>query len=335
LQSFQEESRHSEVSRVASTAFFRLVQTAVLVFLVVVTASFAAVFAETIYLSYFKVPDEVEVPAISGKNIDDANEIMKHFKLKLAVQESRHTAKFAKDVVISQNPSAGRKVRQDREIEAVVSLGPELVDVPDLKGKSLREARMILSNSRLRLGKIVYKPEKGGNPEQILNQKPAGGDRVSKGQNINLEVQKGSGTAITEIPRWTGTHVYRIEDLMAARHLELGSISWVFNDFVPKGEVVSQFPPEGQKVAYRCPMDLEVSAGPTQPHLFKQRTLAIQVPGGSQSQRVSVVLNSDIGADKIFEGSSASGDMSLLVAGWTGSEVEVYVNDRLQKREKL
>ena len=333
---FHQEPMVAGWKRASQTALFQIARVAILVFVLVVTVSFAAMFGVSVYESYFKIPDEVEVPAISGKDLTEANLMLEKVGLRLAIRESRHTNKFAERTIISQDPGPGRRVRKNREILAVVSMGPELVDVPDLKGKSLREARMILSNSRLRLGKVTFKEEKSGEPEQILEQNPAGGERVSKGGVVDLQVQKGSGNAMTEVPSWEGLYVYRIDELLTRSHLELGSVIWVFSDFVPKGEVVGQSPRKGQKVAFRSQIELEVSAGPKQGRLFKQRRLAIRVPQGSRNQRVSVVVNSEVGADKIYEGSPIGGDrMELLVAGWMGSEVEVYVNDRLQRREKL
>lgn len=333
---FKEEPVVTSWQRASQTAIFQIVRLSLLTFVLVVTMTFAWIFGKSVYESYFRIPEEVEVPAISGKDLTEANQILEKVGLRLAVRESRHTNKFAERTIISQDPSEHRKVRKNREILVVVSMGPELVDVPDLKGKTLREARMMLSNSKLRLGKVTYKEEKPGEPEQVLEQTPPGGDRASKGRTVDLQVQKGSANAMTDIPSWSGMHVYRIEELLARSHLALGSVVWVFSDFVPRGEVVGQTPSKGRKVAYHSQVELEVSAGSQKGRLFKQRRLAIQVPQGSRTQRVSVVVNSEVGADKIFEGSPIGGDhMELLVAGWMGSEVEVYVNDRLQRREKL
>jgi hypothetical protein len=159
---------------------------------------------------------------------------------------------------------------------------------------------------------------------------------VAKGRAVDLQIQKGSSSATTKMPNWEGEHVYRMENLVRSAHLQLGSIVWVFNDFIPRGEVVAQVPSKGQQVAYQSAVEFKVSAGPSQERLFKQRRLQIAVPRGTRSQRVSVVLNSEVGADRIFDGATVSGDrLELLVAGWSGSEVEVYFNDRLQRREKL
>lgn len=333
---FEQEPVTAGLQRSTHQFLFQLAKFAVLVFVCVVTASFATIFGLSIYKSYFQVPEEVEVPVITGKELAEANEILERVGLHLAIQESRHTTKHPNKVIISQDPAAGRKVRKERQILAVVSLGPELVDVPELKGKTLREARILLSNSRLRVGKVVFKEEKVGEPEQILNQRPAAGEKVAKGRAVDLQIQKGSSSAVTRMPDWAGTPVYRAEDLLAAAHLQLGSVVWVFSDFVPKGEVVGQNPPKDRQVSYHTLVDLQVSAGRSRERLFKQRRLSIHVPRGSRSQRVSVVLNSEVGADRVFEGATVSGDrLELMVAGWSDSEVEVYFNDRLQRREKL
>lgn len=311
-------------------------QVVVLTSLVGVTLWFSYAFGFTIYQSYFQVPEEVEVPAISGKNVAEAYRILESVGLKLQVHESRHEKTVPDRVVISQTPSAGRKVRKDRAILAVVSLGPELIDVPDLRGKSLRESKIILSNHRLRLGNVSYKPAVEGQPEQVVNQRPGPNDQVRKGEAVNLQVQKGAGSAMIEVPSWQGKPLYRLDQLIAKANLELDSVAWVNSDFVPRGEVLGQFPSQGEQVKTRSEVALEVSAGPAQKNLFKQKKMKIDVPTGNRSQQVAVVLNSEVGASTVFKGLHMGGDsMELLVAGFPGSEIEIYINDTLERREKL
>ncbi len=192
---FPEESMGAGVLRFSSTLLATIVKSAVLILGVLGTAVFTSYFGREVYTSYFQVPAEVKVPKIVGHEVTEANRILEARGLRLNVQESRYSNKVPDRVIMSQTPAAERMVRQNREILAVVSLGPELVDVPDLRGKSLREARILLSNGKLKLGKVVYKKEDQGSPEQILNQKPPAGDRVTKGQTVNLEVQKGNGSS--------------------------------------------------------------------------------------------------------------------------------------------
>ncbi|MBI3924075.1 MAG: PASTA domain-containing protein [Armatimonadetes bacterium] len=307
-----------------------------LTFVIGVTAWFSYVFGFTIYESYFKIPEEVEVPVLTGSEVRRAYDNLEQLGLKLQVHESRHSKDVPREVILSQSPAPGRKVRKNRAILVVVSLGPELIEVPDLGGKTLREARIVLSNNRLRVGNVSFKEPMQGKPEQVINQRPAAGEMVRKGEAVNLQIQKGGGAALIDVPNWQGVHVDQVQEVVGQSDLHLGSVNWVFSEFVPKGEVVGQVPSGGGKVSPRTPVDFEVSAGPTRGRLFKQRRVSIEVPAGSRSQRVAVVVNSDVGADTIFQGSHLAGDeMELLVAGWPGSEIEVYINDRLQRREKL
>lgn len=192
---FEHEPVTAGLQRSTHSMVFSMTKVAVMVFLMVMTATFATVFGLQIWDAYFEIPDAVTVPAITGKELAEANKALEDKGLHLSIQESRHTNKHPDRHIISQDPVAGRKVRKGRQILAVVSLGPELVDVPELKGKTLREARILLSNSRLRVGKVSYKQEKYGEPEQVLEQRPSGGEKVAKGRPVDLTVQRGSSSA--------------------------------------------------------------------------------------------------------------------------------------------
>lgn len=321
----------------AGLQFFGVaVKTVVLTMLIGVTLWFSYAFGYTIYKSYFQVPEEVEVPAITGKEVADAYRLLESVGLQLHVHESRHEKKIPERVIVSQDPAAGRKVRKNRAILAVVSLGPELLEVPDLRGKTVREAKIILSNNRLRLGEVEYKAAVDGEPERILHQRPGPREKVRKGEPVNLQVQKGAGSAMIEMPRWTGRPLYRLDTSIAKANLFLDEVSWVFSDFVPRGEVVGQTPDQGSRVRSQAKVALEVSAGPTSKNCFKQRKLLIEIPAGNLAQEVAVLLNNEVGASTIFRGKHMGGDeMELLVAGFAGSEIEVYINDTLARRERL
>ncbi|MEW6277500.1 MAG: PASTA domain-containing protein [Candidatus Eremiobacterota bacterium] len=302
-----------------------------------VTLVFSVIYGWTIYESYFKLPEEVEVPVVTGKNIEEANEILAQVGLKLQVHESRYTNKVPEKVIISQNPAGKRRVRKDNEILVVVSLGPELVEVPELTGLSLREAEIDLANAALVLGKVTWTEPDPEKAEEVLRQNPKSGKKVKKGTPINLHIQKGGGgQALTPVPGLVGKSLYAIEDVLTKADLRLGGVTWKFHQVAPRGEILSQGPPSGARVSTHTEVEVEVSAGPPEARAFKQRRLSIQVPGGSHTQRVSVLLNNGLGTDTVFDGTPGAGDrMDLMVSGLPGSELEIYVNEKLQKREKL
>lgn len=312
------------------------VRAALLTFVVGVTLVFSFIYGWTVYNSYFALPEEVEVPAIRGLRVEEANELLARLGLRLRVAETRHTTEAPSRVVISQEPAPGRKVREGRDITAIVSMGPELIEVPDLSGRSLRDADLTLSNRLLRLGEVTFVEKFPDQPEQVLEQSPAPGEKVQKGAAVALTLNKGKAAARLTVPDWGGRYIFDLFEEVSRAGLVPGAIVWVADDWVPRGEVMKQAPPAGSQVSPSTAVEFEVSAGPRSERTFKQRRLRIEVPQGSDVQRVEVKVHSEVGTQTAYRGAHLAGDtMELWVAGWPGSEVEVFINGRLATRELL
>lgn len=82
-------------------------------------------------------------------------------------------------------------VRAGRTILVVVSLGPELMPVPKVTGESLRTAKISLSNSKLRLGKVTFEEASYGQDEEVVKQNPSAGKDVPRGERVHLTVRRG------------------------------------------------------------------------------------------------------------------------------------------------
>ena len=150
-----------------------------------------SVFAMTIYNDYLKVPEEVKVPKVDGLEIKEAYDLIEKAGLNLQVHESRYDKTTPKRIVLSQDPAGGKMVRAGRTILVVVSLGPELMPVPKVTGESLRTAKISLSNSKLRLGKVTFEEASYGQDEEVVKQNPSAGKDVPRGERVHLTVRRG------------------------------------------------------------------------------------------------------------------------------------------------
>jgi eukaryotic-like serine/threonine-protein kinase len=75
--------------------------------------------------------------------------------------------------VISTSPGAGTKVQPGSTVNLVISKGPELFEVPDVRGKRIEEAISIIENAGF---KADAKPANipGSGPGEVLQQSPTG-----------------------------------------------------------------------------------------------------------------------------------------------------------------
>jgi serine/threonine-protein kinase len=244
--------------------------------------------------------------------------------------------------VITQDPSPGRTVRRGREVFAIVSLGPEMEVVPDLHGKDLRESRLLLENKKLLLGKILEPDEKEkaeykGQPEQVIRQVPAAGERVRKGTEIDVVVNIGPEARMS-IPCFEGKILDEVRDKIGTAGFALGKVRWVYHDHIPKGEIIRQNPPPGKLVNPGAEVNLDVSAGRAEAIdvPLKQQMINYVIPDGAGTRDVEFKLKDTRGTNSVYRSTHISGDrIDLLVTCWGEAEVEISVNGRVVKRERI
>ncbi|MBQ7529535.1 PASTA domain-containing protein [bacterium] len=313
-----------------------LVKFAVTTLVLVTSISFGTILGITIYRTYFAIPEEVEVPAIQGKNFLEANEILKKAGLRLRIEEGKHTGKFPNRVIISQEPAPGKSVRKEREILAVVSLGPERYKVPVLKGHNLREVKKMLNNNKLILGKVTYVQKDSNRPEEVIDQKPVAGSFVTKGDKVDITINKGFGMAKVVVPDCRERPLAKALPLLEKVNLNVGKVTWSVSENNVAGRVLSQSPPSGSDVMSDTDVELEVSLGSSGKHIIRKRKMEIFLPAGSEPQDLQVILSNDQGQEEIYRASHVMGDsVKLWVTGLPNSTIEVYVNSKLFMRDNL
>jgi beta-lactam-binding protein with PASTA domain/predicted Ser/Thr protein kinase len=95
------------------------------------------------------------------------------------------------DEVLSQDPEAGTELSKRSDVKLVVNSTEELVEVPDLVGEDRARAEDELRS--LGLG-FSFTPEESDRPKgEVLAQDPEGGEKLKKGEKVQLVVSGGPG----------------------------------------------------------------------------------------------------------------------------------------------
>src|SRR5262245_10609398 len=107
---------------------------------------------------------EVDVPQLTGKTKEEAEELLKNRGLKLKISTSRFSSKVAEGRVLEQNPASGTRLKVDRTVKVLVSLGAQRFAVPNLVGTSLRAAQLTVAQRNLVLANTLYTHTPEGDP---------------------------------------------------------------------------------------------------------------------------------------------------------------------------
>ncbi len=149
--------------------------------------------SRTVYLTLSKGKQMLEVPKLVGLTVRDARIALIRLGLSLNNAAYQFNDNIPANIIFSQSLPAKQRVGFGARVDVVVSLGPEVVYVvvPDVEGKSLEEARRLLSAEGFTVGEVTDgEVNETFMPGTVIKQIPAPRDSVKTGTPINLTVTK-------------------------------------------------------------------------------------------------------------------------------------------------
>jgi serine/threonine-protein kinase len=203
--------------------------------------------------------------------------------------------------VISSDPAPGARIRDHDSVALTVSLGPETVNVPDVQGRPLAEARARLKADGLEPGMVTRQFSEDVPQGSVISTTPRAGTRRHAGSAIALTVSKGSPV---DVPDVTGDDLDSARQELTDAGLKVRIAPERVNSEYDKGKVARQDPGDGGQAAQGDTVTLTLSKGPEM----------VQVP--------DVVGDSVDDAHKALEGAGFKVDEDRGLLGLFGDTVK-------------
>jgi len=129
----------------------------------------------------------VKVDDVRGASVDDATTTLREAGLKVKIADTQVTSEFDAGKVARQSPGAGEQVGEGDTVTLTISKGPEMVEVPDVVGQSVDDAKQTL-------GGAGFKVEEdrgllGLFGDTVKSQSVKGGDKAPKGSTITITIR--------------------------------------------------------------------------------------------------------------------------------------------------
>jgi serine/threonine-protein kinase len=330
----------------------------VLAFLLLVLVGGGAWGAWRSVSAYFNVA-EVEVPRLVGLTLAQAQAAAQQAGVVLVVEGQAYSDSVPRDAVVSQDQPPGKRVKAGRTVNVVLSLGREMVSVPDLVGQPLPQARLAVESARLRIGQVNERFDDVVKPGLIITQDPPAGQRLPRGGAVNLLVSR--GPELVEMPLLVGRPLEEARRRLEELGLVLRQVRSAISPDLSPGTVVDQTPDPGRKVR---PAEAEVlltvsvrpgteGRPPQAPVVTVERratpaprptpagaeagargqlrtVVHVVVPEGQMDQRVRVVVIDEGGVRTVYEKVHAAGDqVDVMVTSRGYTIIQVYIDNTL------
>lgn len=209
-----------------------------------------------------KKPQTVIVPDLMDNTVDAARQIVAESQLLLSVDGEMFSSTISKGRICQQSPMRGSKVERWTTVKVWVSKGPEIVKhaVPNLIGSGLSEAKKVLQNIGLKVGKIDTTYSEKIAKGYIVSTNPLAGVEVPSGTSIDITISAGPKIRYVKVPRVIGMKIWTAKRVIRRAGLRVGRVSRRVTTEYYEHTVFGQFPRPGKSVPLGSKVNLTVAA---------------------------------------------------------------------------
>ena len=203
--------------------------------LMYVSGALALVLVIALVTWWFSSGRYQQVPALRGMTLSAAKSVLKNQGLTYHLASSKHNP-LPKGEVVKVSPSAGQRIAGGSSITLTLSLGPVILQVPDVSGQSEADARAALTQNNLTVGPnhpAVSSSVPAGN---VIGTIPRAYTKIPKNRPVSLIVSEGPG-----LPNFVGMQVADAQAAASAGGYQINAVANAKGD-QPANTITSQSP---------------------------------------------------------------------------------------------
>lgn len=253
-----------------------------------------------------------KVPNLLGKTEAQARDELSAAGLGIKKVDRKFSAAFERGTVMETSPGGGKQIRGNGAVVLTVSRGPEVVSVPDLKGRPLEEAKEELTKAGLAPGIVSQAFSQDVAQGSVISTDPAGGQKRAPDSAVALLVSKGRPV---QVPSVTGKSADQARAALEALGLKAEMAPDQVNSPSPAGTVANQSAAAGTQAAAGDTVTLTLSKGPRQVQLPDVTGQDVDV-----ARKTLEALGFKVKVDRPFLSFSSTVDTQSVPAGQSAPE---------------
>ena len=202
---------------------------------------------------------EYSAPTLVGRSVAAAQTLLSPYESEIQIAERRFSADHPDGTILEQRPLPGAPIKKGRNFSIVLSRGSELIDVPRVRGGSVRQAELMLEQAGLAVGGRAFAFEDSLPEGAIIATIPGPGSSLTKGGVVNLLINHSPDASKTFCPNLVGLNIEEARDTLRDRGLLVGSIDRRFDATLLPGTIVSQSYSPGEELVPGAEIDFVIS----------------------------------------------------------------------------
>ncbi|MGH2806467.1 MAG: Stk1 family PASTA domain-containing Ser/Thr kinase [Actinomycetota bacterium] len=228
--------------------------------------------------------DLVRVPRVIGLEEEEAITELEDAGFEVDVE--RAPSQRDERTVFDQDPNPRQRLEEGETVTIFVSEGPRQVEVPDVVGLPIAEARAEIRAVGLKVGEVDEETSETVDEDNVIRQSPEAGFEIDAGDTVDLVVS--TGPPLVTVPDVINQNQESAEAEITGAGLEV-VVETAPSDDIEEGLVISQDPGPGTEVEPGDTVVILVSEGPEEREMPDVR--------GENGDDAEAFLESDYGLD--------------------------------------
>tara|TARA_Y100000294_G_C8495869_1_gene312741 strand:- start:450 stop:1055 length:606 start_codon:yes stop_codon:yes gene_type:complete len=175
------------------------------------------------------------------------------------VSDTLYSATYEAGTIVDQYPLPNTRVKEGRTVRLKIAHLEKSVSIPDLIGRSIRSAELMLTQSGLEID-TVYEEFNSDVPSgNVTWQYPKGGDLLNKGMGLHLTVSLGVPPNFYQVPNLFGLSKKKAVNDLQKAGFSVGKILYRQNEDLIPYTVLDQSIPAETVLEEPSTIDLTIS----------------------------------------------------------------------------
>lgn len=264
--------------------------------------------------------EEVEIPYVIGRNIDEVIEQYEKLGYKINQTGSDYNSEYEEGEIMSQNPEAGTKTT-DKTINVQVSRGTRMVTVSNVEGKDIKVARYELENTA---GFVVEEVEQVSDTVAagiVISQDYKDVERPY-GSVIKLTVSSGDGKEQIVVPNVVGMSLQEAQSTLEDMKLTV-EVDYGEDESKSNGIVLNQSYPQNSVLKEGDVITITVNR-----RIINKTFTVGGIPEGTAQSDITVRVSIDGGAlnNTTFTYDEEKREVSFTINGYEKVSYSILVN---------
>ncbi len=203
--------------------------------------------------------DKIDVPDVMGKTAEEAQLAIEQAGFKVGEVKNVYDDSAEPGTVVAQSPKGGDKAEKGSKINIDISQGSEEIEVPDVSGMTLDEARKAITVAGFSVGETTKEYSDSVEEGKVIKQTPTGKTMAAQGSKVDLVISQGKDEI--EVPDVEGLSLEAARAKIERAGLKLTQAGQQNSSSVDVDCVISQSPSSGTKVPEGSSVSVVISLG--------------------------------------------------------------------------